>query len=107
MDPKAMKQAMKKLGMKQEEIEATEVIIKCGDKEIVIKDPQVMKINMMGQDSIQITGTITERDAEVFNEEDIKTVMEQTGCDEKTAKELLQEQGDIAAAILAFDTKEQ
>jgi nascent polypeptide-associated complex subunit alpha len=107
MNPKAMKQAMKKLGLKQEEIEANEVIIKCEDREIVIKNPQVVKMNMMGQDSIQITGDIIERDAEVFNEDDIKTIMEQTGCDEETAKELLQREGDIAAAILAFERKKE
>lgn len=105
MDPKAVKQAMKKLGVRQEEIEAKEVIIKCEDRDIVIQNPQVVKINMMGQDSIQITGNIIERESEVFNEDDIKTVMEQTGCDRETAKLLLEKEGDIASAILAFEYK--
>ena len=40
MNPKMLKQAMKKMGMKQEDIDASEVIIKCSDKEIVIRNPQ-------------------------------------------------------------------
>jgi len=30
---------MKKMGMKQEDIDASEVIIKCSDKEIIIRKP--------------------------------------------------------------------
>ena len=41
MNPKDVQRAMKKLGIKQEEIEANEVIIKTNDKEIVIQNPQV------------------------------------------------------------------
>lgn len=101
VNPKQLKQAMKKMGVKQEEIEAEEVIIKTKDKEILIRNPQVSKVKMMGQESIQITGDIEERSLEKFNEDDVKTVMEQTNCSEEEAKESLESKGgDLAAAIL-------
>ena len=99
-----MKQAMKKMGIKQEEIDAREVIIKTSDKDIIIKNPQVSKVNMMGQESFQISGDIEEKELSSepsTNEEDIKTVMEQTNCTEEEAKAALEEaQGDLAEAIL-------
>ena len=105
LNPKMMEKAMKKMGVKQEELDANEVIIKCSDKNIVVKNPSVVKIKMMGQESLQITGDIIEEEQEVFNEDDIKTVMEQTGCSKEDAKRLLEQEGDIAAAILAFENK--
>ena len=54
MDPRLVKQAMKKLGVKQEEIEASEVVIKCSDKNIIIRNPEVLKVNMMGQETFQV-----------------------------------------------------
>ncbi len=60
INPKQLKQAMKQLGMKQEEIDAKEVIIKTSEKQLVIKNPSVVRINMMGQDSFQITGEVNE-----------------------------------------------
>ena len=96
---------MKKMGVKQEELDANEVIIKCNDRNIVVKNPSVVKIKMMGQESLQITGDIVEEEQEVFNDDDIKTVMEQTGCNKEDAKRLLEQEGDIAAAILAFENK--
>jgi len=101
INPKQMKQVMKKMGIKQDEIEATEVIIKTKDKEIIVENPQVIKMNMMGQDSLQITGKIHERHLAKYTEEDVQTVMQQADCDEKAAKQVLEEtQGDLAEAIL-------
>ena len=104
MNPRAMKQAMKRMGIQQQDIEATEVIIKTEDKEIVIANPQVAKVNMMGQETYQVVGEAQERaiskEPEI-NEEDIKTVMEQTGADQEKAKETIQKHnGDLAAAIM-------
>ena len=99
MNKKVMEQAMKKLGMKQEEIEATEVIIKTTSKDYVIRNPQVSKINMMGQETLQVVGTM--EDMESFNEDDVKTVMRQTNKNEKEVKEKLKENnGDIAKTII-------
>lgn len=100
MNPKLMKQAMKKMGVKQEEIEAQEVIIKCSNKQIRVLNPQVVKINMMGQESLQITGDLQEEELGTFSKEDIKTVMEQTSCTEEEAVKALNEKGDLAEAIL-------
>ncbi len=100
INPKQIEQAMKKMGIKQEEISADEVIIKTQDKEIVISNPQVMRVNMMGQESFQITGEVSERSAERFSREDIKLIMDQTGSTEEQAKTALEETGDIASAIL-------
>jgi nascent polypeptide-associated complex subunit alpha len=99
MNPKDIQKVMKKMGMKQEEIDATEVIIKTNSVDLVIKDPKVVKINMMGQDSLQITGTIEELAG--ISEDDIKTVAEQAQVSKEKAKEALEKNnGDLAAAIL-------
>ena len=95
---------MRQMGIQQQEINATEVIIKTADKELIITNPSVAKVNMMGQETFQISGEITERELSStteISEEDIKTVMEQTGADQKSAKKALQEaDGDLAQAIL-------
>src|SRR3989344_7292524 len=100
INPKMMKQAMKKLGMKQEEIDAEEVVIKCKDKQIRFVNPEVSKINAMGQETFQIIGDYNEEEIEGFNEDDIKTVVEQTGCTHDEAKSALEEEGDLAKAIM-------
>ena len=104
MNPRKMKQAMKRMGIQQQEIEATEVIIKTADKEIIITNPSVAKVNMMGQENFQISGDIHERELDnsvEINDDDIKTVMDQTDVDAETAKKKLEENdGDIAKTIL-------
>ncbi len=103
INPRQLEKAMKQMGIKQEEIDATEVIIKTHDKELVIRNPHVAKVNMMGQESLQITGSIEERDLKPYKEEDVKTVMEQANCSEKEAKEALEKsKGDLAEAILSL-----
>ena len=98
MDPKKMKGMMNKLGIKTEDINATEVIIR-GDKEIVIKNPQVTVVDFQGQKSFQIVGTVVEKGRDVS--EDVKLVVEKTGVSEKKAKEALERNnGDIAKTIL-------
>ncbi|MBU2639963.1 MAG: Nascent polypeptide-associated complex protein, partial [Nanoarchaeota archaeon] len=78
-----------------------EVIIKTSDKEIVIRNPSVMKVNMAGQENFQISGEVEERSLEKFTEEDINTVKEQANCSEEEAKEALERnEGDIAKSIL-------
>lgn len=109
INPKQMQQMMKKMGMKQEDIPADEVIIKSPEKTIVIKNPQVAKVNMMGQDTYQITGQeeIEEKDtAPEVTEEDINTIMEQTTCTQDEAIEALVENNyDLAEAILSLQPK--
>lgn len=104
MNPRMMKQAMKKMGMSQEDINATEVIIRCPDKEIIVSPASVAKVKMMGQETFQITGDIIEREIDTapeIDEDDISTVMEQTGAGRETALEALEANNhDLAAAIM-------
>ena len=105
MNPKEIEKAIKKLGIKQETIEASEVIIKTKDKELIIKDPQIVKMNAMGQESLQITGKIEEKSIGI-SEDDIKTVIEQTKVDYETAKKALESNnGDLAQTILELQEK--
>jgi nascent polypeptide-associated complex subunit alpha len=104
VNPRKMQQMMRQMGIAQEEIDATEVIIKCPDKEIVITEPTVGKIKAMGQEQFTISGKVHEREISpepAISEDDIKTVMEQADVDEEKAKEALEKaNGDIAKAIL-------
>lgn len=99
MNPRQMQKAMQRMGIKQEEIDASEVIIKTPEKNLVIKNPQVTKVDMMGQKTFQVIGEVTEESS--ISEEDIKTVAEQAEVSEEQAKEALQKtSGDLAEAIL-------
>lgn len=99
IDERALKAAMKKMGIRQQDIDASEVIIKCPDKNIIIRNPKVAKVTMMGKDSFQIEGNAV--DMELENTEDIKVVMEKASVSYDEAKQALKEtNGDIAEAIL-------
>lgn len=101
MNPKMLKQAMKRMGIKQQELDAEEVIIKTQDKEIIVRNPQVLKINMGGQETLQISGQLEERKLEDFTEEDVETVAKQAHVTKEKAREALKKRGgDLAAAIL-------
>ncbi|MBS3159446.1 nascent polypeptide-associated complex protein [Candidatus Woesearchaeota archaeon] len=100
MNPKSIQAAMKKMGIQQQELLAKEVIIKQNDKTLIIRNPEILKVNMMGQISLQITGNIEELKEEIL-QEDIKTVAEQAEVSEEEAKQALkQTKGDLAEAIL-------
>ncbi|MBI2549190.1 nascent polypeptide-associated complex protein [Candidatus Woesearchaeota archaeon] len=104
MNARKMEQMMRKMGIQQVEIPAKQVVMTLEDKELVFLDPQVSKVNMMGQITYQLIGEVEERSLEVaIKEEDIQTVMEQADVDAATAKEALRTaHGDLAAAILAL-----
>lgn len=104
MNPKKMQQMMQQMGMKQEEIEAIRVEITTPNAKILIEPCQVAEVEMMGQKTIQVTG-----DPQVFpldtkaeiSDEDIKTIVEQTGVSEEKAKEAIEAaDGDLAQAIM-------
>jgi nascent polypeptide-associated complex subunit alpha len=99
-----MEKMMKQMGIKSDEIEAEEVLIKCKDRNIVIRNPQITKIGMHGQESLQIIGEMEDAPKEAkevkFSEDDVKTVMEQTGKSEEEARSALEETKDIAQAIM-------
>jgi len=107
INPKQMQTMMKRMGIKMEEIDAEEVIIRCSDREIVITNPGVAKVVMQGQASFQITGQEHTREieeAEVsieIDDDDVKMVAEQAGTSEDEARAALEETGgDIAEAIM-------
>ncbi len=104
MNPRDLQKAMKRMGIKQQEVNAEQVIIKCSDKTLIFDNPEVLRINMMGQENFQITGSYRTEEAEEtpeINEEDIKTVVAQTNVDEETAKKtLIKNNGDIAKTII-------
>ena len=111
MNPRKMQQMMKQLGIQQVEIPATEVIIKTPDKILIIDNPSVSKVNMMGQESLQITGEIREEALSSkpdIAEEDIKTVMEQAGVDRHKALQAIEDaDGDLAEAIIRLQNSKQ
>lgn len=104
INQREMQKAMKRMGIKQEEIPALQVIIRLEDKDIVVDEPQVSKVNMMGSETFQVTGKVSEqrRDTSVeISDDDISTVVSQTGCSEERAREVLTEvNGNIAEAIM-------
>jgi len=111
MNPRKMQQMMKRMGIQQQDIEdAEQVIIRCSDREIVIDNPSVAKVNMMGQETFQISGQESERSLDTkpdINEDDISTVMEQAGVDKETASKAVEEaNGDLAEAIMSLKSKE-
>ena len=99
INPRQMKRMMKQMGMSMDELEASEVIIRLADKDIIIENPSVSVITAQGQRTYQIAGT--EREAVRVPEEDVKLVAEQAGVPEEEAeKALLEAKGDLAEAIL-------
>ena len=106
VNPRQMRAAMQKMGIQQEEVEAEEVIIRTKDKEIVISNPQVVKVNMMGQKNYQVSGEETVRElssAPDISEEDVQTVVDATGVSADVAKAaILENNGDLAATIMGL-----
>lgn len=92
------------MGIKQQDVQAEKVIIFKEDQQIIIENPSIQKVDMMGQKSYQISGD--ERVEEVAQEvnitdEDVQTVLEQAGVSKEQAKSALEKaDGDIAQAIV-------
>ena len=107
MNPKQMKRMMRQMGMDMDEVDATEVIIKAASGDIIIKNPQVMRTKMRGQESFQISGDVSEEGGAVeveLSEDDVNMVMGQTGVSREKAEEALKSAaGDLAKAILELE----
>jgi nascent polypeptide-associated complex subunit alpha len=124
-NPKQMEAMMRRMGIKTEEVDATEVIIVRKDGRIVIKEPSVTIMTVQGQRTYQVQGREVkegeepatgkkkvkkkekvkeEPEEEValsFSDEDVALVMEQTGCSEDKARKALERSGgQPAEAIL-------
>lgn len=111
VNPRQMQRAMRSMGIRQENIEGvTEVIIRTRNKDIVITNAEVIRIDMQGSKSYQISGTETEMApgeaggsaaGPSFPNEDIELVMSQTNCDRERAIAALEEaEGQPAEAII-------
>ena len=104
INPRQMQKMMRHMGVQQEDIEATEVIIRCQDKDLIFSSPGVAKVNMMGQVSYQITGEpeeVPHDSTPDINEEDIQTIIDQTSKTPEEARKALEAtKGDLAEAIL-------
>jgi nascent polypeptide-associated complex subunit alpha len=109
VNPRQMKQAMKRMGISQEDMEGEEeVIIRTADKEYVIKDASVSAITMQGQKTYQVVGEAEVRPRQAVKEEgpgipeeDVQLVMSQTGASKEKAVQALKEcDGQPAEAIL-------
>jgi nascent polypeptide-associated complex subunit alpha len=117
VNPKQMKQAMKRLGITNEDMQGVEeVIIRTRDKEYVITEAQVSVMTVQGQKTYQIAGETKERpkgsstsgpanvvtaSPSIIPEEDIELVMGQTGCGRDKAVEALKAtDGQPAEAII-------
>ena len=106
MNPKQMEKLMKQMGIKSRNIDSSKVTIESEEGNIIVENPQVTEIEMQGQKSFQISGEV--RVEENIKEDDVKLVMEQTGCTEEEAKEALKEkEGSIAEAILLLKERKE
>ena len=129
---RAMRRQLQKQGIQDmQQIDATEVIIRCPDKDIVIEDPQVMQLKQQGMTVHQVIGEPTEREPSDFYEEeeldeideeleeeisaeaplikdqDVMLVAGQANVSEEVARNALEaSDGDLAKAILKLKTQD-
>ncbi len=115
VDPRKLKSMMSQMGIKTSEIDADKVVISSGDKEIVITNPQVTRIEAQGSVSFQIGGDVEEHEKKLnpedieISEDDIMLVSQKTGInDQDLIKDTLKStNGDIAEAILKLSGDEK
>ena len=99
MNDRQMRMMMRKMGINVKELKAERVIIEMTDKQYVFSQPSVTIMDMKGEKTYQITGTVEVRST--VNEDDVMLVVEQTGkSTEEARKALIETGGDIAQAIL-------
>jgi len=113
VNPRQMRQAMKRLGIEQEELDGVEeVIIRTASKEYVIRDANVTAMTAQGQKIWTVVGEPIVRDRAdakktaategvSIPEEDVKLVAEKAGVSEDEARKALVEcGGEPAEAII-------
>ncbi|MFB0560654.1 MAG: nascent polypeptide-associated complex protein [Candidatus Lokiarchaeia archaeon] len=106
VNPRQMKKVMQQMGIKPVEINATEVIIKGANKDIIISNPQVTRMEIAKQTVFQIVGNVQEKEIQEKEEKeipiaDIQLVVQQAGVTEEEAKQaLIEADGNLAKAIL-------
>lgn len=97
---KDMGKMMKQMGIDMEELNADRVTVEIGEKKLVFENPQISKINAKGQEMFQLQGDYSE--VEDVNEDDIELVMEKTGASREEAKKVLDEEDDVAGAVMSL-----
>lgn len=105
MNPKQMKKMMRQMGMKMEELPASEVVIRLADGDLVIKNPSVSVVEVQGQKTYQIVGGEESAGSadEKLSENDVDMVASQAGVSKEDARQALEDtDGDLAAAIIAL-----
>src|SRR5205809_7938031 len=113
VNPRQMRQAMKRLGIEQEELAGVEeVVIRTATKEYVIRDPNVTAMTAQGQKIWTVVGEPIVRDradakktegttTPAIPDEDVKLVAEKAGVSEEDARKALEEAGgEPAEAII-------
>ena len=105
---KQMERQMKKMGMNMKDLDGVrEVIIRFDDKELIIDEPEVSLMNVMGQENYQISGKTREVEIEYeveIPEEDIEMVANQAKVSLDEARNALKEcKGDLAEAIMKLN----
>ena len=104
MDNRNARRMMERMGINMKEIpNVQEVVIRTADKEMHIKNPSVSEVNAQGNRVFQVAGDVEEVEVEreIFNEEDILLVQQQTGVSRERAVAALEESnGEVARAIL-------
>lgn len=114
VSPREARRMMQRMGLSMDAISDVEqVVIKTGEKKIIIEKPEVAVLEMQGQKIFQITGgKMSEKAAErkeivaTIPQEDVQLVADQTGKSLEEAKKALEEcGGDLAKAILLLQTK--
>ncbi len=113
VNPRQMRQAMKRMGIEQEELDGVEeVIIRTADKEYVIRGAAVTAITAQGQRIWQVIGEPLVRDRadkkaaepskpSAIPDEDVQLVAEKAGVSEEVARKALEEAGgEPAEAII-------
>ena len=100
INPRQMEKLARQMGMQMDNIEAERVIIVTKENKIIIENPQVAKVKMMGQETFQVSGGDITEEKEKFSHDDVKMIMEQTGAIESEALKALEETQDIAEAIV-------
>lgn len=103
MNPAKIQGMMKKMGISQTPLQVNRVIFERAEGNLVIEDPEVLKVMMQGQETYQITGEAKEEEAESFSDEDVLMVSQKSGKSEEEAREALKKcEGDIAEAIMSL-----
>ncbi len=114
MNPRQMQRMMAQMGIKNEDLPVKRVVIEKQDGSTLVVEPaSVIMIEMQGQQSFQVSGTISSGAASqpiapaqaaeptTASETDIAIVAQQAGVPSERAKKALENaNGDIAQAIM-------